>query len=455
MSNNFPIYYRQTGANVDNTESPLLNEWGGTWSFFLNLPMPLGLPEGFYDVTVTATNVNDPSLTVSEVVSIEVKKTASVHVETDISDQSYIPGDLAQSMTFEVTNNGNIQDSFEMSLNLPQGMNAQFTNLVDGSKTVPINSGASYNVTVEFSFVEGTSGNLQMVIIAKSVYDETVIASGGSTYSVGSTNELLKILPSQLVIIDNFEDEVTLEVTVRNQYSTAQSVSMDISSGNSSSWFQSRIDSSDRQFVLGTGDDSIRVITITFQVTESTLMTLEQPTFDTEITLWARSDTVSDAAKSEIQVQLRKIIIETNDDQGSSFDFAGAAMWGGFVLVMVAGVLITVRILKNGEEEDDEYANWGQEGYQDSITATYKSVISAPTVPSGPPATVPSTMPPQSPTTVPSSMPPQSAAPEQTTPSAPVQPSAPPLPATGLPTGWTMEQWGAYGAQWLEQNEQQ
>ncbi|HII57766.1 MAG TPA: hypothetical protein HA328_02350, partial [Candidatus Poseidoniaceae archaeon] len=148
-----------------------------------------------------------------------------------------------------------------------------------------------------------------------------------------------------------------------------------------------------------------------FQVTESTLMTLEQPTFDTEITLWARSDTVSDAAKSEIPVQLRKIIIETNDDQGSSFDFAGAAMWGGFVLVMVAGVLITIRILKNGEEEDDEYANWGQEGYQDSITATYKSVISAPTVPSGPPATVPSTMPPQSSSAaaVPSSMPPQSA----------------------------------------------
>jgi uncharacterized membrane protein len=296
VANNFPIYFRQTGASVDNLQSPLLDEWGGSWSFFLNLPMPVGLPEGFYEVTVTATNVDDSSLVVSQVLSVEVKKTASVHVETDISDQSYIPGDLAQSMTFEVTNNGNIQDTFEMSLNLPQGMNAQFTNLVDGSKTVPINSGASYNVTVEFSFVEGTSGNLQMVIVAKSMFDTTVIATGGSTYSVGSTNELLKILPSQLVIIDDFEDEVTLEVTVRNQYSTSQSVSMDISSGNSSSWFQSRIDSNDRQFVLGTGDDSIRVITITFQVTESTLMTLDQPTFDSEITLWARSDTVSDAA---------------------------------------------------------------------------------------------------------------------------------------------------------------
>mgnify|MGYP007000312301 len=74
--------------------------------------------------------------------------------------------------------------------------------------------------------------------------------------------------------------------------------------------------------------------------------------------------------------------------------------------------------LKNVEDDDDEYANWGQEGYQDSITATYKSVISAPTVPSGPPATVPSTMPPQSSPTaaVPSSMPPQSAPTEQTTP---------------------------------------
>ena len=32
-------------------------------------------------------------------------------------------------------------------------------------------------------------------------------------------------------------------------------------------------------------------------------------------------------------------------------------------------------------------------------------------------------------------------------------PLPPPLPATGLPDGWTMEQWNYYGNQWLEQNE--
>ena len=31
-------------------------------------------------------------------------------------------------------------------------------------------------------------------------------------------------------------------------------------------------------------------------------------------------------------------------------------------------------------------------------------------------------------------------------------PAGPPLPATGLPEGWSMEQWAAYGHLWWEQN---
>ena len=252
------------------------------------------------------------------------------------------------------------------------------------------------------------------------------------------------------MIIDNFEDEVVLEVTVRNQYSTAQSVSMDIDYGNSSSWYKSRIDSSDRQFVLGIGEDSVRVVTIRFEVTEDTLKTLENPTFDSEIILWARSDTVSDAAQSNIQVQLRKIIIETNDDASSGFDFVGAATWLGFIVIIIGGIVVTIRILRNVEEDDDEYANWGQDGYQDSLTSTYQSVISAPTVPSGPPASVPASMPPQSPEleVTPKSVPEINNQPPV------AAPSGPPLPDSGLPEGWTMEQWNAYGEMWLSQNQQ-
>jgi hypothetical protein len=32
--------------------------------------------------------------------------------------------------------------------------------------------------------------------------------------------------------------------------------------------------------------------------------------------------------------------------------------------------------------------------------------------------------------------------------------SAPPVPAAGLPEGWTMDQWNVYGQMWLEQNGQ-
>ena len=39
------------------------------------------------------------------------------------------------------------------------------------------------------------------------------------------------------------------------------------------------------------------------------------------------------------------------------------------------------------------------------------------------------------------------------TPQQASQPSIPPLPATGLPPGWTMEQWNAYGHMWLKKNQ--
>ena len=65
-------------------------------------------------------------------------------------------------------------------------------------------------------------------------------------------------------------------------------------------------------------------------------------------------------------------------------------------------------------------------------------------MPSGPPTSVPSTPPPIAP-----AVPAQPVAPSA--PVAPAQPAGPPLPESGLPQGWTMEQWNAYGHQWLEQ----
>ena len=70
-----------------------------------------------------------------------------------------------------------------------------------------------------------------------------------------------------------------------------------------------------------------------------------------------------------------------------------------------------------------------------------------------PPAGVPPLgMPPKG--QVPVGMPPALPKPVAQTPvsTSKVAQSGPPLPATGLPAGWTMEQWNAYGHMWLEKN---
>ena len=431
------------GAYVEESQkmTPLMAEWGESYGFFLNLPMSIGIEPGFYDVRVIATNVADPSVKITYTIQVDILDTASVFVETRESEESYIPGDLARTMTFEVRNDGNLDDTFTMSMDIPEGMNAEFTNLVEQDKTPIIPSGESYSVSVDFSFIPGTSGTLDLDITATSQFDSSVTSSGGSSYLVGSQNEWVKILPSPQVTIDTWEDEVELVVEVRNQYSTAQSIVMDISDGDSKNWLKSRISSSDLQFVLGV--EEVREVVITFEVTETTLMNLQNETFMTEITLWARSETVSDAAQSTIQIQLRKVSVESDDSAESSFDVTGALTWVAFIVVMLVGIVVLVRILKNTGEEEDDYSGWGDDGYQDSISATYGAVKSAPTIPTSSPPAV----------SVPSGAPPVAPAPAVTpTPVQPQTPAGPPLPASGLPQGWSMDQWNAYGNQWLEQN---
>ena len=82
-------------------------------------------------------------------------------------------------------------------------------------------------------------------------------------------------------------------------------------------------------------------------------------------------------------------------------------------------------------EKDDDMDDWNDLMYEDSLTATYGSVASAPTVPMSPP--------------------PAPAAPvEEAPPAPPVASGAPPIPAEGLPPGWSDEQWNAYGQQYLD-----
>ena len=420
-------------ASLPSDQSPILDAWDGESTVVVQLPMPIGLSPGYYSVTVTATSVSDESVSDSVELIVEILETAAVFVSDEETGQSYIPGDLPQTMSFEVRNDGNNPDSFTMSLNAPSGMIATFTNLNNGN-TPEIDIGASYNVSVEFSFIDGTEGTLTLQVTATSVADNSISATGEASYIVGSQN-WLDVLAIQPLDVSE-EGEYDVKVRIVNRYTTGQRVVMDLDSSETNSWFRTSIARLDKDFVLTTGEQ--KEITITVDVTETTLKNLNDESLTVNLTVWARSETVSDAANQVLEVTL----IRMDSDVDAAADEAGLqldviAMWGVFILVLVGGVVVLLSIL-NTEEEEDEYANWGEDGYEDSLSATYGAVAAAPSIPSSMPT--------------PDSAPPAAPAPVAAEPT--VESEGPPLPAGGLPAGWTMEQWKHYGQQWLEQNQQ-
>ncbi|MDC3339651.1 hypothetical protein OAV55_00140, partial [bacterium] len=188
-------------AYLSAAETPVLDAWDGETSIALNLPMPVGLSPGLYTARVIATSVDDPTVMEQITINVDVTDTAAVSVSDENADQSYIPGDDSQSMRFEVTNDGNKPDRFTMSMNIPDGMNAEFEQLIEGDLTPQLEPGASYNVTVTFTFDDDTNGQLILKVIATSVNDATVSSDGKCTYRVGSQN-WLRIISTESTIID-------------------------------------------------------------------------------------------------------------------------------------------------------------------------------------------------------------------------------------------------------------
>jgi hypothetical protein len=118
------------------------------------------------------------------------------------------------------------------------------------------------------------------------------------------------------------------------------------------------------------------------------------------------------------------------------------------------------KVLDIGLASDDMTSG---EVSQDEIAAALAQSIGSQFSQPAPPAILPIGMPPAGMPPVnqiPRGMPPP--LPQKSIPNLPPPPITPlqanqstiaPLPATGLPPGWTMEQWNAYGHMWLKKNQ--
>ena len=429
------------GAELAGETTAILDAWDGETTLILTLPMPVGLSPAPYYVDVIATNVDDSSVSVSYRINVEILDTAAVGVSDESSDQSFLPGSLdTTDRSFEITNYGNSDDRFTITLDIPDGMVAELIvpAPIGGIATTPvIPSGETWEAKVRFRFLAGADGSRTLGLTATSVNDPSISETGEATYLVGRQGTI-DLTPPAPISIEEFDLIYTMDIEVKNKLNPlvypSQTISMDKADGPDdwSSYLSVRIDNDDRQFSLES--DMSRIVTVEVQVSEATLINLPSDTLTVNFTIYATSLTVADSPTAKLTVVLQKQSASNDDGDGASSEDDGElvkniVLWSGFLIVVGVLGFMTFQILTTIEKEDD-LDDW-DDMYQDSLTATYGAVAAAPTVPmSAPPTPEPMAMP-------------------EPTPPAPAS-AGPPLPPGGLPDGWTMEQWEHYGQQYLD-----
>tara|TARA_B110000014_G_C20062232_1_gene553277 strand:- start:562 stop:1317 length:756 start_codon:yes stop_codon:yes gene_type:complete len=244
-----------------------------------------------------------------------------------------------------------------------------------------------------------------------------------------------------------------LAVTVHNQHPTSNqeirlSVSTDSEADFNLRWV--RVVNSDQQFELS--PDAIRIINVEVYVTDENLINLAQDTMIFTATL--KVEATDDNTEIAIDFSADKYVTADSSEEGGSLGemAQNIAIWAvSIILILVLGVVL-VKIIMSTEHEE-EISSLG--GYESSL-----DLPEAPTLPDAP--TLPSA------DTTANSMyggtqelfaqpvmatppPPTAPAEPEAAPVAPepVATGGPQLPESGLPEGWTMEQWQHYGEEYL------
>ena len=429
-------------AELAGETTSILDAWDGETTIILTLPMPVGLSPGMYYVDVIATNVEDATVSVSQRINVEILDTAALAVSDESSDQSFLPGLMDTSdRSFTITNYGNKEDRFTITLSVPVGMVAEIIDPmpIGGVSTTPvITSGETFDAIVRFRFLDGSDGSQTLGLIATSVNEPTISATGEATYLVGRQGTIDLVPPTPAVVeVSDSSLVYTMDIEVKNKLNPAvspsQSITIDKVDGNWSSYISVRINTNDRSFSLAS--DETRSVTIEITVTDATLINLPGDSLLVDFSIYATSLTVADSPTVNLQAKLVKQSANNDGGDGASSEDDGElvktiVLWSGFLIVIGVLGFITFKIVTT-VEKDDDMDDWDDLMYEDSLTATYGAVAAAPTVPMSPPPT------PAAPV-------------EQAPPAPPVASGAPPVPAEGLPPGWSNEQWNAYGQQYLD-----
>ncbi|MBT4059176.1 MAG: hypothetical protein HOE69_02585 [Euryarchaeota archaeon] len=448
------------GASVSQPQTEEIGGNGDSSTIMVVMPMPYGIRPDTYFLNLKATSQSDSTFFVTSQIELIVETTYLLNVEdVDMSGQTFQGGQDSKTISFEVTNNGNDYDEFQIELDTPAGMNAAVIPSQQYDPTTPpsVAQGASVNVTVEYSFDVGTNGLLELVVSAKSMQSGgNTGAWGTATFQVGSQG-WIELTAGEMVVLDD-DGWIYANLTIHNRHpSNSQFISLDAEAGDARQFASVRVRTEDTSFVLD--PDLKRSAAVKFSLTETQFLNLPDDEMIFNITVIATGD--DDVSEVVVQVKVIRESTTGGDaagENGMSIANILAFIFGGIVVVALIAVLVKV-VMSTNREEDEIIS---LVGYQRQLEDTYGSMPAAPDMPAAmasdsPPLPVTDTVAnsayggaadifEQQVTPVPTGAPP-------TPPPAEALPAgAPPLPPGGLPEGWDMQQWVHYGQQYRDQH---
>ncbi len=454
---------------IDTTEP--IEPFGQEIEVVVIMDMPQGLAPEYYPVTVTATSQTDSTYSASGQYTLEVPATYIVEVEDkDLSGQSFSAGVEARTMKFEIFNHGNEMDAFNIDLSMDAGMNAEISSGATDGQTTYIAPQTSTNVTISYSFDDGVQGNKELSVTATSVNGlsagQSVSSTGVGNFQVGTLG-WIRLEPGPLLHITE-PGPHTIGVTVHNQHpSNNQEIRLSVSTDEAAVWNTRyvRVVSADQQFELP--PDQLRIVYIEIYITDENLANFDEDTMVFTATL--KVEATDDNAEVSMQFSADKFVATDSSSEEGGFGAMAAniGIWVAGILSIIALGVVLVRILMSTEHEE-EISSLG--GYESNIgLPDAPSLPEAPTLPSAdttansmyggtedlfsqPVTTTPPPPSASSPVTQNITVNIQDSVVHGDVGSAAadaVANSGPQLPESGLPEGWTMEQWQHYGEEYL------
>ncbi|MBJ23734.1 MAG: hypothetical protein CMB64_03605 [Euryarchaeota archaeon] len=428
-------------------QTPPLAAYGlDTSGVNLILPMNEGIIPGDYTLIVTATSVKDQTFKSELYFVITVEGTRKVEVESrDLSEQSYRGGQPDESINVQINNTGNVEDQFNVELDIPVGMYAYVDSIgMDDFKTPLIQPGSSFNVTISFTFDTLAEGNFDLGITARSSFNENVKSTGNIIFIVGSVGRLELLLNSDDLDVDldaeeagksyiltvNDDGDYSLNLQIFNRYYLDQGVRIDFDDQVSSSYFRIKIDEYTTAFNIKENDNDEVALKIT--IPRSTLLSLPSDTYLVNLTIWVESD--YDIVPLVLRVELMRESLNDENLEETSADLSKTIL-NGLSVVLLIGILMALLFVfwREFSKEDEEEINNMYIGSGNNLNSETGVIPSTGQVLGGYQVS-------------------EKVAPElpQNNFDSDVS-TTPALPLTGLPEGWTMEQWKHYGQQWLDQ----